>query len=1274
MRTPPTRSGEVWLLKHVEAYGRWAAAGGRDAAALAKSVDAVRTLLERCPDYAPEVELLAAITCHVGRRSGLVDLIVRMSAVGAEAGLLADDADRVPGAGEVMLLGRAEAELHADRRVAGLMTLARIDRGARARRGGDPMSAWIRARTRFLQGGLHELALEDALAHAAFGEALDHARPLVADDASRAAFAAAWSAVLRDPLARSGPGAADGSVEASLAVLEAHALLAASAIGFARTAAAGAAPAQRGAAARTAVEAIAQIGPPADLSPYDFVPIVAMLPPEEAMQQAEALVAAVERNRRAVAEGEVPAGLTAPRAVEVVRAGLRRQSEHLAAFAPLFPVAARIGVAYARHAAGDLDAAERVAMQAVRDAMAARAASIQLVAMGALLEIAAARDAADAVRFLEMFDVLLGGTLAADPAWLAEPRSRALLDRSIESAIRLLLTQGPDWEDPRARVRVSALIDLLRSAVLPPPQAILPARSGDEAVDPEVFAADSLGRLRRAMTERPDAVAVVLQGLGDELAIITVLGGDGAVGVERAPAAALDALRALEEAAGAALRAPARDRLRADAALEQAGRAAFEALPASVRQAIDAHDTLLLAPDSRSRLDTVPYELLRGDGHGGWLGVTRVIARFTSLAQLAAALDTRAAVPRMQRALVVAAPVAEGYDPLDLAAFEQEEIGATLARAGFDAPPIDPPRLAASFFTDRLSYVDVLHVSAHGEAGAGTEWLVLPGGRRLVVNDLEASPQRSYPFVYLNTCNLGQTRYLGAGLSRGLAHAFAELGAPAVVAHATPVPDRAAVELAIAFYDEAGAGPVGEALRCARRAVAESGTRAAVWATAILLGDPDHRLVPGDAPLRDDAAADLLDGIFAPDRTEASADEAWRAAVAVARQGEHPRLDAAFGVIELMSACRDPDEPADAAALDRAIALADRLRHPGTRALLHFVRANHRAGRETGEGLVALLTDTIRHINAAAGDGNAAWNGYLQAAREHLAAQESALRGVTMRVRMPEGRQDDGSMAALMQAIMGAQQAAADTYGRATLRDEEASVEDVAWNAVVAGHPNRISDMIETTRYAEIVVRKLVHRAELHAAAVPFAVPMMAGLLRHLWDRQNASYLAPDFAAGQTGAVLAMLEDLRARWSPPDAQPWFPLVADVPDRVDATVADVRAQPWATYRDYLPTAMDALRADLLPRVEAVAAQHPEALAGCTAFVCGVIVQRNTFSAVECSEDDEKALKDLYWALDRDNESRYAAYLEPGFGTVANRPPDELERWRLGVAPADSPAGA
>ena len=65
-------------------------------------------------------------------------------------------------------------------------------------------------------------------------------------------------------------------------------------------------------------------------------------------------------------------------------------------------------------------------------------------------------------------------------------------------------------------------------------------------------------------------------------------------------------------------------------------------------------------------------------------------------------------------------------DALDLAALEQEEITSTLQQHGFDVPPIDSERLSAAFYTERLAYVDVLHVSGHGESGADLEWLVLP--------------------------------------------------------------------------------------------------------------------------------------------------------------------------------------------------------------------------------------------------------------------------------------------------------------------------------------------------------------------------------------------------------------------------------------------------------------------------------------------------------------------------------------------------------------------
>ena len=242
-----------------------------------------------------------------------------------------------------------------------------------------------------------------------------------------------------------------------------------------------------------------------------------------------------------------------------------------------------------------------------------------------------------------------------------------------------------------------------------------------------------------ALRTRKDTVAIVIQTLGAEVAFLLVRSDEHPIEIAYAGLEYRDATVALERAGYQAMRALPRQRKAAESALENAGRRAFEALPPAVQQAIKNHRTVLLAPDFRGRQDTIPFELMH-DGKA-CLGATRILARFTSLSHLAATLDTRVRVPRRQRALVTAAPVVKGYDALDLAPLEQQEITATLTQRGFDAPVIDPARLSATFFTDRLAHVDVLHVSAHGESVADLEWLVLPDGKRLVVDDLLRDPQ-----------------------------------------------------------------------------------------------------------------------------------------------------------------------------------------------------------------------------------------------------------------------------------------------------------------------------------------------------------------------------------------------------------------------------------------------------------------------------------------------------------------------------------------------------
>jgi hypothetical protein len=1262
MRESHSAEGAVWLSRYRECFARWARSGFADRDSLDEAVRALRSLLERCPERAAEVERIAAVACFASRRGQVPQAIASLAQCGLEAGAMAGTEERPGPAASILLLSLAEAELHAERRLDGLDALRRLERRLSRAKPGDALSGWSRGRMQALLAELHELGREEEQARAAYAAALHEIAPLLAEGAQREAFLQAWAGAMSEQSSGSGPRA---PILDEVALLELRNLASTCAIGQARSLAAGGSMLERAAAAREALRTIESCGTPPDLSPFEMIPIIGALPPSEAQRFGSVLVATIEKQRRLLEKQEIPSGITSLEAIGMLQRGQQRQAELLKKQQTVFEVVALLGAAEAQHMAKEAPQAESSALEAIQRALQTRFGGLQVAAFGCGFEILAQRDQDEALPLMEAFLAALAATIRVDPAFFATPRLRALFDRPIARATAMVLEQLGDGDDALVRRRAAAMLDLLRRPEPPTPDALSPrdsATGGDQAsVRAVLAAADSLGRIRVALRSHESTIALVSHTLDAEVVFLVLRSDDSPVervvtGPDYSAASAV-----LERAAYVAIRSSAKKRGAAEAALAAAGRRAFESLPAALQQAMRNHRTILLAPDFRGRQDVVPFELMH-DGEG-YLGATRVLARYTSLAHMAASLDTRVRQPQRRRALVTAAPVVEGYDALDLAPREQQAIVASLTEHGFDAPMINPVRLSARFFTDRLAYVDVLHVSAHGESGADLEWLVLPDGQRLVVDDLLHDPQYRLPFVYLNTCNLGQTRYLGAGVSRGFAYTLAELGAPAVIAHTKPVSDAAALRLASAFYDQVADRDVGQALLEARRALDDAGESAAAWASAILIGDSGYRIVGDRKSPVIDLASDVLDVYFGVGVDDDRKIAAWQAAAMELAQRENPRIEAALELVRTMSELKGIDTQAEAEALGEAIAVADALHHLPARAMLRLVRANHADAQGTGVD-ATLLHEAIRYLAPLAAF-EPQWGPLLGNARGKLAMQRASASGLEIRTQLPAGEEDDGSMRAIMEAMMGAQQAAEERYGRAAIREVETDVDDIVWNAVVMGHPNRFEDLRESVAFAEQVARKLADRGLLPPNTMRHAPLMLAGLLRYLWDSQNLNYLGQDAAEGQAGAVTALLEDIRANWVPPDGQEWSALVEAAPELIDEALGFIDGLSWEDVYKHLDPRMDALAEQLKAMLAGVQTAHPAALGGCAAYVCGVVMAKNTFSPLDGSvrESIGERLTKVYHELARANESQFFAYLTSGFQKVANRPLDELARWRM-----------
>jgi len=141
-------------------------------------------------------------------------------------------------------------------------------------------------------------------------------------------------------------------------------------------------------------------------------------------------------------------------------------------------------------------------------------------------------------------------------------------------------------------------------------------------------------------------------------------------------------------------------------------------------------------------------------------------------------------------------------------------------------PDVDDEHLTSLQLLDALELADFIHIAAHGEIGVGRQAVVLPLGKRLSVEDLEQRNGTIRGGVFLNTCALAQTQYLGAGVSRGIANALSLSGAPFVIANLLPVQDLGAARLAADFYKR-GARSSARHVRRARRLASALGRHGA---------------------------------------------------------------------------------------------------------------------------------------------------------------------------------------------------------------------------------------------------------------------------------------------------------------------------------------------------------------------------------------------------------------------------------------------------------------
>jgi hypothetical protein len=704
----------------------------------------------------------------------------------------------------------------------------------------------------------------------------------------------------------------------------------------------------------------------------------------------------------------------------------------------------------------------------------------------------ATRPPSDAITYLMVFAVLARQRhLAGDHTGVRD---------AIDMLLDLLAEVAPQLVGSTINLRVRAACEPALVAAVGEPGGRERTTKLIEALrtpeDAEV-SSDRIGRLAFAVRNRPGVLVLVIQSVGEEAAFLCI-GPDGETTTRSA--VAQRALDALTDGVDAALRQPI--------ALDTLGLHAFDALPEEVRAGLRGASTVVVVPDFTNGRDRVPVELLH-DGQS-FLGVSKVISRCLSLAHALRVLEPPL-VPRSsaRRALCVAVSSAPGLPDL---AFADTEIGSVRdALAGWDVQAWTGVQAEPRALLEIAPLAGVLHLACHGDSAAGAEALVLGEGARLKALDI-ATRHRLSCVTYLNACSLGRGRYVGGGLSRGVAYAFVRAGSPAVIANLSPVEDRGAAELATTFYAEARDHPVGEALRRARARLAEL-VNPVLWGTTVLIGTPFQHL-DGTAAEQEDATAVLFDGEPLPtrerlDHARATADP------------DDLRLATALAFADTREAGLAREIGHDIGAADCLLELADVARQEGD-----------------PDQLETVLRHLVRTLEPLRGKWEPAYEAHRDAVAELRSLDPTYEPREVETFRLSSGLTINDRSDPAVDAVMSLQEALFEHErhwrGDPTLIVPDLTVNAVAHNAVVWGFRHRLHHTGVEAPYARSCAERLAWRGLIDEDAVPVLHRVLAGLLHFLWGRHKITHLENWMLRGHTRVVEIAVE--RARRVPPFAE------------------------------------------------------------------------------------------------------------------------------------------
>lgn len=825
-------------------------------------------------------------------------------------------------------------------------------------------------------------------------------------------------------------------------------------------------------------------------------------------------------------------------------------------------------------------------------------------------------------------------TLADSPHLL---QYKAIFDEHFAAAIQRAAQDFAVDDTDKASVALSVLLDAVRS----PETITLPDGSEPDSIDDGlVNAANLLGRIEVALEDWSSMGVTITQSIGDDTLFVTARSGEPF----RVAWAGTEYYRASRELARQAKQAgPGRQ---VAEQLREQGETAFAALPEQVRQVIRDCEYLVVVPDLAAEAAGVPYELYY-DEHDA-LGTTTSIARVQSLRRLVDLLEAPVMAPWFRyRSAAVAIPEVEGLPSLVYAKAEAKHAAKFFTSRGWECPDFDIDYLAAPGLLDALELADFVHIAAHGEVGVGRHSVVLTGGQRLSLDDIEAGNRFLHAGVFLNTCSLGQAKYLGAGVSRGVAKALVMSGAPVVIANLLPVQDPEAARIARDFYEYVAEHSIGKALAMARKAAADRGVSPSTWGGVVLVGNPAFDISSNATAAEEDVVTKLLSSYVDVAATNERRGIAYRNAIKMKQTGDrNPRLSAAICWVDHASRLQPPD--IDPQALDNVVRLAAALNHPEGEALMRFVGAEHFEGTEALEAAAKALTRVASHRDH--------WQRALSKVLSKLNRMNTPAEMPITAGGISVNDMSDPAVAAAWEMIRAQDQGEIHRVGIVELKRPETDLHSIAWNAIVLGKHGRFDSPQAARAFTEHLVEKLVQTEHIDVSSRVHAQRMLAALLYYLWTTQRRHHLDWDRAAWQAVSLEHAIERVKKHWTPPS----LPAEYAVLELVESTAI-------ACLEDYSDSSADALRTASKDALASLDDTWKDIAADFVAWLTGLTVELGTQHAGRAVPEALALLSELHRDIDKQADQRFEYYKQKGTRSIPSRPNYFLEQWRAqGVA--------